>query len=537
MKYTSIKLVLLLSFIFYAVSCLKPEGTPSEPDTILVFGIDAASWKVIDPLCKRGYLPTFSRLVNSGIKADLHTLEPTVSVMLWTTIATGMLPEHHGISSWLTEGTDTSGQLAITSNRRKVPALWNLFSQSKCFFTNWWATWPVENISGVMISNRAHFNNLDRVVFPPELKKTVCQTHRQSQETINSELSSLNPFGNQIETDDFLFKQLRKDRFYLDSAYQIASTEKFKMIALFVRGIDILEHEYLYDVLEYKNAPQIEKNRKGIVIAYYRYLDSQLERFIRICGKSCTIVVISDHGMDPIDKRPPIIEGLQLDNLLAKLNYEPVDPNGEPMPDKAIFRDNKKYPPGLKRGISANAHQFNSTPEMIQAAEDLKNNLQTIQINNVSLFSAIKINDDPAEILTLNIDPNGKPNDEIIINQNAEPLMQYVRFIIHPRAGQHWYSPNGIFLMSGPGIESSSDLNEINILDVAPTLAVLADLPVLKNLDGKPKLEFFTEQFKNSHPVKWVDRIDWTPSAEIPESPDNVDESIRRELQSIGYIQ
>ena len=60
---------------------------------VLLIGWDAADWKVIHPLLDAGYLPTLERLVNEGIIGNLATLDPPMSPMLWTSIATGQTAE------------------------------------------------------------------------------------------------------------------------------------------------------------------------------------------------------------------------------------------------------------------------------------------------------------------------------------------------------------------------------------------------------------------------------------------------------------
>ena len=64
---------------------------------ILLIGWDAADWKVINPLMDNGLMPTLNKLVNGGVIANLATLDPPLSPILWTSIATGKLADKHGI--------------------------------------------------------------------------------------------------------------------------------------------------------------------------------------------------------------------------------------------------------------------------------------------------------------------------------------------------------------------------------------------------------------------------------------------------------
>lgn len=64
---------------------------------LLLVGWDSGDWKIIHPLLDAGELPGVARLVESGVSGNLATLEPQLSPMLWTSIATGKMSYHHGV--------------------------------------------------------------------------------------------------------------------------------------------------------------------------------------------------------------------------------------------------------------------------------------------------------------------------------------------------------------------------------------------------------------------------------------------------------
>lgn len=64
---------------------------------VLLIGLDGVPWKVIDPLIHDGRLPVLSSLLQQGASADLGTIRPTFSPIIWTSIATGMAARSHGI--------------------------------------------------------------------------------------------------------------------------------------------------------------------------------------------------------------------------------------------------------------------------------------------------------------------------------------------------------------------------------------------------------------------------------------------------------
>jgi predicted AlkP superfamily phosphohydrolase/phosphomutase len=64
---------------------------------VLLIGWDAADWQMIRPLMDAGQMPTLRGLVDRGVWGNLVTLQPILSPMIWTSIATGKRPAKHGI--------------------------------------------------------------------------------------------------------------------------------------------------------------------------------------------------------------------------------------------------------------------------------------------------------------------------------------------------------------------------------------------------------------------------------------------------------
>jgi predicted AlkP superfamily phosphohydrolase/phosphomutase len=81
---------------------------------VLLVGWDAADWKVIHPLLEAGKMPNVQRLVEGGVMAQMATLHPALSPMLWTSIATGKRPFQHGIHGFSANGSDSGSVRSLS---------------------------------------------------------------------------------------------------------------------------------------------------------------------------------------------------------------------------------------------------------------------------------------------------------------------------------------------------------------------------------------------------------------------------------------
>ena len=168
-----------------------------KQDKVLLIGWDAADWKVISPLVDRGLMPNLARLIENGVMGNLATINPVLSPMLWTSIATGKRPYKHGIHGFSEPGPDLGSIRPITNLSRTTKAVWNILNQNgkKSIVVGWWPSIPAEPINGAMVSN--HFQ---KSVAPlgkpwPIPNGTI---HPQS---LTDELSSLRIHPHELEGD------------------------------------------------------------------------------------------------------------------------------------------------------------------------------------------------------------------------------------------------------------------------------------------------------------------------------------------------
>ena len=104
---------------------LASLATPSGLK-VLIVGIDGATFDVIEPMQRAGGLRELAALMERGAHAPLLSLEHTWSPAVWTTVATGHLPETHGIrwfQSAAGEGETGEARL-VSSHDRKTGTLY-----------------------------------------------------------------------------------------------------------------------------------------------------------------------------------------------------------------------------------------------------------------------------------------------------------------------------------------------------------------------------------------------------------------------------
>jgi predicted AlkP superfamily phosphohydrolase/phosphomutase/Tfp pilus assembly protein PilF len=107
---------------------------------VAIFAVDGADWDLISELASDDRIPNLKALSRGGATANVQTIQPTVSPMLWTTVATGLSPGRHGVIDFV----DRTRNVPVDAQSRHAPALWDIAEAfgRHAMTVNWWTDWP-----------------------------------------------------------------------------------------------------------------------------------------------------------------------------------------------------------------------------------------------------------------------------------------------------------------------------------------------------------------------------------------------------------
>ena len=409
----------------------------AKKNKVLLIGWDAADWKVIDQLMEAGLMPAMKRVVDNGVRGRLATLDPPLSPMLWTSMATGVRPYRHGVLGFV-EHDGAGGIRPISSYGRKVKAFWNMLTMEglKSNVIGWWPSNPVESINGVMVSN--HFQQersggetieLEDWVIPPGTIYPESATEKLADLRIHpSEITGnlVMPFVPMaIELDKKQDKRLTVIAKFLAhsgsihaATTELMESEEWDLTAVYHDALDHFCHAFM----KY-HPPKMDglddeafSLFKDVVKGAYVYHDMMLERLLNLIDDDTTVVIVSDHGFHSDHLRP---------------RYVPQVPSG----------------PAVEHG------------------------------------------------------------------------------------------PYGVFAAMGPGIKKGERIHGARILDVTPTLLTLFDLPVGRDMDGKPLIDIFDHPREIKYVDSWENDTRFGGELVVADAPDEAtNEAALQQLIDLGYI-
>ena len=312
---------------------------------LLIVGWDAADWILIDALFAQGRMPNLRRLVQAGVRADLSTLEPKLSPLLWTSIATGKTADKHGILNFVEAKPEGDGLRVSSSTTRKTKALWNILTQSgmRVNAISWYASHPAEAISGICATNlvqdapaettSAAGSASDWPLPPgsvhPETMATVIACGRVAPKDISrKELAAFVPSialaGAGDARPKTLAKQLARMRTVHTAALSALRAESaWECTMVFYETIDTVGHHFMEFLPP--RMPHVSKEEmklySEVMPRIYEAHDAALGELLEASGADTTVMLLSDHGFHSGGERPVTRHLNELDRAAAEASW------------------------------------------------------------------------------------------------------------------------------------------------------------------------------------------------------------------------
>jgi predicted AlkP superfamily phosphohydrolase/phosphomutase/Tfp pilus assembly protein PilF len=139
----------------------------SVPARVAIFAIDGADWDLLTELKNDDRIPNLKALMAGGTLGSVQTIQPTVAPLVWTTVATGLPPDRHGVIDFI----DRSRNAPVDANTRRAPALWDIaeaFGRGSAV-VNWWTAWPPTSLTATIFDTPGAL--LTNAISPPEMQR------------------------------------------------------------------------------------------------------------------------------------------------------------------------------------------------------------------------------------------------------------------------------------------------------------------------------------------------------------------------------
>ncbi|MFQ6055058.1 MAG: alkaline phosphatase family protein [Methanosarcinales archaeon] len=557
-----------------------------EKNRVLVIGLDGATPELVFPWAKEGKLPNIAKLIDGGASGNLASTIPPVTAPAWVSFMTGKNPGKHGIVDFILRkqgtydttdfdtshimegsGVDLSVVNAAIIDSKKI---WNILSDhnKKVGLLHVPITYPPEEVNGFMVSGLGTPGPKSNFTYPQSLRKKLLEDFGYK-----IHITELDVENN----EDVAIKDLHEtEQKRAEVAISLMNSFEWDFFMVVFEGTDFVQHFFWKhtDPSHPAHNPEKAKKYKDAILNCYQKLDNIIGEILKNVNENTTVIIMSDHGGGSLIKKFCINKWLMYTNLLKLKKESKIGLNKEKIKSSLIKLGLKsilkKIPKNIRESIPDSNYTISDFDWTATKAYSCGGwsfiyiNLEGREVNGIvkqgSEYEDLR-NYIIKELYNLK-DPITKKNivekvykreeiyhgesldklpDLIVITDESIDCEQSIPkndslFVPPPigKSGNH--RKNGIVIINGKNIQKGILLENAEIIDLAPTILYIMDVPLPHDMDGKILKDAFNPNYYNSKPVLFkdpsLDKIhsdsEWTREDE---------EKVKERLRGLGYIE
>lgn len=543
------------------------SGPSEAPRPVLVIGLDGATFTVLDPLLAAGDMPNLARLVAEGTRGAMRSVVPPITPAAWSSFMTGKLPGKHGIYDFRVYDPRQRRDSFVTSRALRQPTVWELLTAAgrRVCTINVPVTYPPSPRAGTVVSGFDTPSLMAEFTAPPELRDRILARIPDYffiavPDSEDSNLERDENFENFVAQVERAYEQRTT------VALDLLERGPWDAFMLHYQDIDILQHR----TWRFLERPDLNPQRWERLRRAYRRLDELLGQVIAAAPARALTLVVSDHGFGSHEGRlyPNVLlrrwgylawAGRRRDRLMRSIRKRLVRLGlagpGQRRAEAWIvqIRDRR-----FERMLPLRWRRTRAYVAIAEMVGLLYLNLRGREpegIVNAGTEAEALAAEIREKLLGVRDPKDGRPAfDDVLYGRDVFPHdpvgtrpelvllprpeysvyrdLNHRRWIDHYPVTSGTHRPDGILIVSGPGIRQQRLEGERAIVDIAPTILAASKVPIPDDMDGR----VLNELFDDPPAVTWTAATGAGASRDAALSREEEQEVMER-LRSLGYME
>jgi predicted AlkP superfamily phosphohydrolase/phosphomutase len=483
---------------------------------VIMLGVDGLEPEALQTLIAAGRLPNFKRLMDEGASGILKT-DFADSPITWTTIATGVRCEKHGLCPNTIDGIS----FEQTLKNIKYPRLWEVLPiyGMQPYVAEYYFT-------GTKFPPYGHGYPTKGEVTEDMVNPSLAQVLKKHQR-----LYEKFHFGGAMHIPySDLSEQMRDTpvRFHAIREY---SGDLF--ISHFQNTDEVGHYEWGFYRILRDNAKLSEATKKrselgrDIFAAVYGDMDRQIGK-VREEFPKALIVICSDHGMHAMNPmtiylipQPKLFSMMGLPREINPGESERI-PGSETMVTLRDGKDQLRMLGDTQFMVMMPLIHFGGAGAE-KAALDAFAAVRELKIKDIPIFEMVS-------------DKEIGVSKRLVDNWQELPSFGGDFMLFGTLTGSHIANDDGVFILHGPGVKKGVRLEGASVEDIAPTIYAYLGIPLAKDLDGKPLTDAFNKGFMPGFEKPKVESYGIAPYYQPGGAKRELSTEEKNRLRSLGYL-
>lgn len=527
----------------------------------ILFGLDGATYTLLDDLFARGVMPYMKKFMETGVRATMMSTTPPLTPPAWSTLVTGRTPGHHGITGFFQYDSPEGESVQMVSSRQmKAETLWSMVNRQgvRAGCLNFVAHQPAPKIDGWAIPGWISWRWVKQFSHPAgvtEKLKADLPGFDVKRLAMDFEEERKAVTGSQI--DDYrgwIDLHIDRERQWFEVLKYLQNSDPAGLIGIVFDGVDKLQHRlwHFIDPRIAPSEPSVEFDRvREATFDYYRSIDRLLEEIDRMYDGQATILIPSDHGFTAsteivfvnvwLEQNGYLTWQDDIENTTDVAELEPAFYRfGAFKPESTTAYALTTASNGVYVNVKGRRGEFGIDPANYrQFRDELAHRLLTEfkdPATGEPIITAVTTCEEAFDGPQMGL----APDLTLTLRDHGFVSVRRHTQTIEPRSevlGTH--HPEGILILKGPHLKQGVQIDPVHLLDVAPTVLCSMGLTIPAALQGRVIEEAFQPEFLAAHPARWAELAPAAPAAEpaAEEQPESEDADILEKMKALGYLE
>lgn len=251
----------------------------------IIIGLDGVPFGMLEKFARTGVMPNTAAIIDKGFFTPMYSSVPEISSVAWSSIVTAVNPAKHGVFGFIDLHPNSYNMRFPNFSDLKAEPFWNQ-TASRSVIINVPSTYPVRSMNGVHISGFVSID-FEKSVYPRSLQQKLKKLDYRLDVDAQQAHSSMQLFIEDI--DKTLDARIEAYKYLWDS-------EDWQNFMLVFTGTDRLMH-FLWNAYEDQT-----HQYHDFFIEHFRKIDTAIGRIINDINEDDTLIMLSDHGFERLEK-------------------------------------------------------------------------------------------------------------------------------------------------------------------------------------------------------------------------------------------
>lgn len=544
---------------------------------LLVIGLDGATFDLIRPFAAQGYLPNLQSLILRGSSSELRSTIPPVTASAWTSFMTGKNPGAHGLFDFMQRRANSYDLAPVSSADRDGKAMWEIAGDAgkQVIVMGVPVTYPPTPLNGLMVTGMLTPRGASDYTYPSELKDEIGQAVGEYV-VYSDEVYSRGRGEIFLDALKYSIQQRARTAAYLLHKYD------WDLGILVFPETDTVCHGlwWAYDSTHHQHGQEDASSFRNGIRDIYQEIDTYVGELVASLDSDTTVLVMSDHGHGPLRNF------LYVNNFLKQKGYLRIKRTAQSQLKNMAFSAGMTPRTVYGALLGLGLGKLRRTLDKRRGGRGLLKrfflSLNDVDWANTRAYSIGYIGEvhlnvrgrEPQGIVERGIEYE-RVRDALIRDlrelrlRDGTPLVEYIwkkeeiysgahlddapdilflpknletiafgdfefgsNNVIEPSYGvSSSHRMNGILIAAGERIAKGAALASPGLIDLAPTMLHLLDLPLPVDINGR----VLTEMIRDSRAIEYGGSGELDRGRSLGYSDEEEQEVVER-LKDLGYI-